>query len=145
MNGEKDVHRTLTTAYSHAGTFPPRRATPGKLSKPLLLHAGSGCSCLLPAGKGLWPALLPRPWAGDHDTRCLPPRQRGWPSWGCNQQDPCGASERLATACLSWLGSCGAAPIDSFPYILDSDRLSVGWADLPQNRKLALYARKKKS
>ena len=47
-------------------------------------------------------------------------------------------------ACHGW-GSCGAAPIDSFPYILDSDRLSVGWADLPQNRKLALYARKKKA
>ena len=52
VNGEKDVHRTLTTAYSHAGTFPSRRATPGKLSKPLLLHAGSGCSCLLPAERG---------------------------------------------------------------------------------------------
>ena len=65
-----------------------------------------GCSCLLCAEKELWQALSPRPWAGDYDTHGLPPRQRSWPSLGCNQQDPCEASERLATACLPWLSDC---------------------------------------
>ncbi len=40
--------------------------------------------------------FLPQPRAGDYDTRYrLPTRQMGWPTLGCNQQDPWRASERL--------------------------------------------------
>ena len=41
-------------------------------------------------------AFSPRPWTGYYDTHYrLPTRQMGWPTLGCNQQDPWRASERL--------------------------------------------------
>ena len=41
-------------------------------------------------------AFLPRPWPEYYDTQYrLPTRQMGWPTQGCNQQDPRRASERL--------------------------------------------------
>ena len=47
-------------------------------------------------GKRAQLPFLPQPRAGDYDTRYrLPTRQMGWPTLGCNQQDPWGASERL--------------------------------------------------
>ena len=34
-------------------------------------------------------AFLPRPWPEYYDTHYrLPTRQMGWPTLGCNQQDP---------------------------------------------------------
>ena len=47
-------------------------------------------------GKRAQLPFLPQPQAGDYDTRYrLPTRQMGWPTLGCNQQDPWRASERL--------------------------------------------------
>lgn len=47
-------------------------------------------------GKRAQLPFLPQPRAGDYDTRYrLPTRQMGWPTLGCNQQDPWRASERL--------------------------------------------------
>ena len=49
-------------------------------------------------GKRAQLPFLPQPRAGDYDTRYrLPTRQMGWPTLGCNQQDPWRASERLVT------------------------------------------------
>ena len=43
-------------------------------------------------------AFSPRPWTGYYDTHYRPPtRQMGWPTLGCNQQDPWKTSERLVS------------------------------------------------
>ena len=60
---------------------------------------GSLCRCfersLLTGKRGQLP-FLPRPWPEYYDTHYrLPTRQMGWPTLGCNQQDPRRASERL--------------------------------------------------
>ena len=103
----KEIRSTcsLKSQYQPCGYVPVQASDDGKSAMTSCGTAatpqrdGSLCRCfersLLPGKRGQLP-FLPRPWPEYYDTQYrLPTRQMGWPTLGCNQQDPRRASERL--------------------------------------------------
>ena len=102
---------SLKSQYQPCGYVPAQASDDGKSAMTSCGTAatpqwdGSLCRCsersLLTGKRGQLP-FLPRPWPEYYDTQYrLPTRQMGWPTLGCNQQDPWGASE--------WLVNCKPA------------------------------------
>lgn len=96
---------SLKSQYQPCGYVPVQASDDGKSAMTSCgtaatpLWDGSLCCCfersLLTGKRGQLP-FLPRPWPEYYDTQYrLPTRQMGWPTLGCNQQDPRRASERL--------------------------------------------------
>ena len=103
----KEIRSTcsLKSQYQPCGYVPVQASDDGKSAMTSCGTAatpqrdGSLCRCfersLLTGKRGQLP-FLPRPWPEYYDTQYrLPTRQMGWPTLGCNQQDPRRASERL--------------------------------------------------
>ena len=103
----KEIRSTcsLKSQYQPCGYVPVQASDDGKSAMTSCGTAatpqwdGSLCRCfersLLTEKRGQLP-FSPRPWPEYYDTQYrLPTRQMGWPTLGCNQQDPWGASERL--------------------------------------------------
>ena len=103
----KEIRSTcsLKSQYQPGGYVPVQASDDGKSAMTSRGTAatpqwdGSLCRCfersLLTGKRGQLP-FLPRPWPEYYDTQYrLPTRQMGWPTLGCNQQDPRRASERL--------------------------------------------------
>ena len=103
----KEIRSTcsLKSQYQPCGYVPVQASDDGKSAMTSLRH-----NCHSPMGWRLVSLLRaipltekrgqlpfsPRPWPEYYDTHYrLPTRQMGWPTLGCNQQDPRRASERL--------------------------------------------------
>ena len=103
----KEIRSTcsLKSQYQPCGYVPVQASDDGKSAMTSCGTAatpqwdGSLCRCFersLLTGKRRQLPFLPRPWPEYYDTQYrLPTRQMGWPTLGCNQQDPRNASERL--------------------------------------------------
>ena len=103
--GKRRSACSLKSQYQPCGYVPVQASDDGKSAMTSCGTAatpqwdGSLCRCferfLLTGKRGQLP-FLPRPWPEYYDTQYrLPTRQMGWPTLGCNQQDPRRASERL--------------------------------------------------
>ena len=103
--GKRRSTCSLKSQYQPCGYVPVQASDDGKSAMTSCGIAatpqwdGSLCRCfersLLTGKRGQLP-FSPRPWPEYYDTHYrLPTRQMGWPTLGCNQQDPRRASERL--------------------------------------------------
>ena len=103
--GKRRSACSLKSQYQPCGYVPVQASDDGKSAMTSCGTAatpqgdGSLCRCferfLLTGKRGQLP-FLPRPWPEYYDTQYrLPTRQMGWPTLGCNQQDPRRASEQL--------------------------------------------------
>ena len=108
--GKRRSACSLKSQYQPCGYVPVQASDDGKSAMTSCGTAatpqwdGSLCRCfersLLTEKRGQLP-FSPRPWPEYYDTHYrLPTRQMGWPTLGCNQQDPRRASERLSSKSL---------------------------------------------